>query len=85
MAKITLEDLTALAFSVEEGDPMDWSVFDKGREEAMKMIASSILDQFNKDQFTEDDVLVMMASITKLLTENMILQAKLLRSQQNEV
>lgn len=85
MAKITLEDLTALAFSVEEGDPMDWSVFKEGKEQAMTMIATSILDQFDRDQFTEDDVLVMMATITKLLTENMILQAKLLRLQQDEV
>lgn len=84
MAQITLQELTDLAFSVEEGDPIDWSVFDKGREPAMNMIAGSILEQFNKDQFTEDDVLIMLAAITKLVTENMILQTKIMRLQRQD-
>jgi hypothetical protein len=77
MAQITVEELIDIAFAVEEGDPFDWAAFKQGREQAMSMIASSILEQFNKDQFTEQDIVIMLAAITKLVTENMILHTKL--------
>ena len=86
MAQITLEELIDLAFSVEDGDNIDWSMFSEGKEAVMKLLATSVLDHFNKDQYTEDDLLVMMASITKLLAENMVLQSQLMRlRQQNEM
>jgi len=81
MAKITLDQLVSIAFAAEEGDPFDWGAFKQGKPEAMKMIATSILDQFNKDIITDDDVVVMLATITKLVTENMILHTKLIASQ----
>jgi hypothetical protein len=77
MAQITIDDLIDVAFAVEEGDPIDWAVFKQGQEQAMRMIASSILEQFNKDQYTEQDIVIMLAAITKLVTENMILHTKL--------
>ena len=76
MAQITLDELCELAFSVDEGDPIDWGVFESGQEQTMKMIAASVLEQFNKEPLTRDDILVMMATITKLLTENMILHTR---------
>jgi hypothetical protein len=78
MAKITLEDLINVAFAHEEGDPFDWGVFTNGKEEAMRMIGSSILEQFDKDEMTDDDRLILLSTITKLLTENMILHTKML-------
>jgi hypothetical protein len=78
MAKITLEDLINVAFAHEEGDPFDWGVFTNGKEEAMKMIGSSILEQFDKEEMTDDDRLILLSTITKLLTENMILHTKML-------
>ena len=84
MAKITVEELVEVAFAVEEGDPFDWAAFKQGREEAMKMIASSVIDQFSKDEYTDQDLLIMLASITKLLTENMILQTKVLTQSQKD-
>ena len=86
MAKIELKDVIELAFAVNEGDPMDWSAFKEGKEQAMTMIATSVLNQFNKEEFTSEDLLIMISTITKLLTENMILQTQILRlQQQNEV
>ncbi len=79
MAKITLEELIDIAFAVEEGDPFDWGSFKQGKEEAMKMIAASILEQFDKDVITDADRLILLATITKLVTENMILHTKLLQ------
>lgn len=78
MAKINLDELCDIAFAVEEGDPFDWGVFKQGQEEAMKMIGASVLEMFDKDTITDGDRLIMLATITKLTTENMILHTKLL-------
>jgi hypothetical protein len=83
MAKITLEELIDIAFAVEEGDPFDWGSFKQGKEQSMKMIGASILEQFDKDIVTDADRLVMLATITKLVTENMILHSKLLSKNEN--
>jgi len=85
MAKITLEELIDIAFAVEEGDPFDWGAFKQGKEEAMKMIGTSVLDMFDKDVYTPADKLIMLSTITKLITENMILHTKLLGTVKNEV
>lgn len=79
MAKIDLDLLIDLAFAVEENDPIDWGVFKNGKTESLKMIGASILEQFDKDSYTEDDRLVIMATITKLVVENMILHSQLLK------
>lgn len=84
MAKVTLEELIDIAFAVEEGDPFDWGSFKQGKTEAMKMIGTSILDQFDKDVYTDDERLVVLATLTKLVTENMILHSKLLTQSQKE-
>lgn len=84
MAKITLEELIDIAFAVEEGDPFDWGVFTNGKDEAMRMIGSSILEQFDKEEMTDADRLILLSTITKLLTENMILHTKLLASRNKD-
>ena len=83
MAKITLDQLVDIAFAHEEGDPFEWGVFSKGQEQTMRMIGSSILEQFDKETITDSDRLIMLATITKLVTENMILHTKLMK--QNEM
>ena len=80
MAKISIEQLVELAFAVEEGDPFDWTSFKQGKEQAMKMIAASILEQFDKDEITDNDHVIMLATITKLVTENMILHTQLMQA-----
>jgi hypothetical protein len=83
MAKITLDELVDIAFAHEEGDPFDWGIFSKGQEQTMRMIGTSILEQFDKETITDADRLIMLATITKLVTENMILHTKLMK--QNEM
>ena len=82
MAKISLEELIDIAFAVEEGDPFDWGVFKDGKEQAMSMIGSSILEQFDKEVVTDADRLILLSTITKLVTENMVLHSKLLSTKQ---
>ena len=76
MAKISLEELIDIAFAHEEGDPIDWGVFKDGKEQAMRMIGTSILEQFDKEQIYDADRLVLLSTITKLVVENMILHTK---------
>lgn len=78
MAKISLDELIDIAFAHEEGDPIDWGVFKDGKEQALKMIGASILENFDKEEVSEADRLILLATITKLVTENMILHSKLL-------
>jgi hypothetical protein len=85
MAKIDLDELIDVAFAHEEGDPFDWGAFKQGKEEAMKMIGTSILDMFDKDEYTVEDKMIMLATITKLTTENMILHTKILGMAKNEM
>ena len=79
MAKITLDELVDIAFAHEEGDPIDWGIFAEGKEQAMRMIGSSILEQFDKEVITDEDRLILLSNITKLVTENMILYSKILK------
>lgn len=85
MDKITLEDLIEVAFAVEEGDPIDWGMFKQGKEEALKMIGTSIIEQFDKETYSQQDKLILLSVITKLVTENMILHTKLLNISKNEM
>ncbi len=86
MDKVNLDELIDIAFAVEEGDPIDWGVFKQGKEEALKMIGTSIIEQFDKESYNEKDKLILLSVITKLVTENMILHTKLLQlSKKNEM
>jgi hypothetical protein len=42
------------------------------------MIGATILDNFDKEVISDADRLILLATITKLVTENMILHSKLL-------
>jgi hypothetical protein len=81
MAKIDIDTLVDLAFSVEEGDPIDWGVFRQGREEALRLIATSIVEQFDKNLSSDAERLIVLATITKLVVENMVLHTKIMEYQ----
>ena len=86
MSKVNIDTIVDLAFAVEEGDPIDWGAFKNGKEQSVKMIAASIIEQFDKETYTEDDRLIIMSTITKLVVENFVLHARLLKvEQQNEM
>lgn len=84
MAKLTLEELIDIAFAHEEGDPINWGVFTEGKAQVMKMIGTSVLEQFDKDTITDEDRLVLLATITKLIAENMILHTQMLTQSQKD-
>ena len=84
MKKITLEQLVDIAAEVEAGDPADWGKLAVGQQEAFKMIGTSILDMFDKEVYTDDDKLIILATITKLTVENMLLNLKIMSTNQNQ-
>lgn len=78
MAKITLEQLIDIAAAVEQGDPIDWGKLEKSQQETFKMIGTSVLEMFDKEVYTDSDRLLVMATITKLIVENMSLHLKVM-------
>jgi hypothetical protein len=84
LAKIDIDTVVDLAFAVEEGDPIDWGIFKNGKEQSIKMIAASIIEQFDKEYYNDDDRLIVIATITKLVTENMILHSQLMKYKSQE-
>lgn len=79
MAKIDLDVLVKIATEVEEGDPIDWSKLKLSKEEAYKLIGTTILDMFDKELYTDDDKTIMLAAITKLTVESMVLNLKIMQ------
>lgn len=84
MAKISPEQVVDIAFTIDEEDPIDWGVFKEGKRESLMMIATSIVEQFDKEEWTDEDRLVVMSTLTKLVTENFILHTEILKLKQKD-
>jgi hypothetical protein len=78
MDKIDLETLIAIATDVEQADPIDFGRLSMGKQEAFRLVGTSILEMFDKDEYTFDDKLILLSTVTKLTVENMLLHIKLL-------
>jgi hypothetical protein len=78
---ITIDTLVALAKQVESEDPIDWGMLSINEDDAYRLIATSVLEQFS-EPWNIDQQTGMLATITKLIVENMTLNLKLL--QRNE-
>ena len=72
-----VELLVDLAKEVEMGDPFDWSDTGIDEESAYRIMATHVLEM-------DDDRLILCATLTKLLVENMVLNAKLIMTQENK-
>lgn len=78
MDKVDLDLLVDIAQEVEGQDVIDWGRLAMGKEQAYKMVGTSILEMFDKPEYTFDDKVVIMSTITKLTVENMLLNIKVL-------
>jgi len=78
MDKVDLDLLVDIAQEVEGQDAIDWGKLAVGKEQAYKMVAASILEMFDKPEYTFDDKVIIMSTITKLTVENMLLNIKVL-------
>ena len=68
--------LVDLAMECELSDPIDWGMLRITEEQAYQMMASQLLEQF--DEVKKDDMIpVILATSTKLLVENFVLNLQL--------
>ena len=74
--KITATMLVDLAMQAELTDPIDWGQLSMEERQAYTLMATSVIEQMNS---LPDDqrVMVAMATMTKLLVENFVLNVKL--------
>lgn len=73
---LTLEQLVELAMEVEHRDPLPWDSVNISKETAYGMMAAHVIDLFEQESDADRET-VMMATITKLLVENFLLNLKL--------
>jgi hypothetical protein len=68
--------LVDLAMECEISDPIDWGMLRITEKQAYQMMASQILEQFSGVN-KQDMVTVILATATKLLVENFVLNLQL--------
>jgi hypothetical protein len=68
--------LVDLAMECELSDPIDWGMLHITEEQAYQMMASQLLEQFGNVN-KEDVMPVVLATATKLLVENFVLNLQL--------
>ena len=69
---ISVDQLVELAKEVEMEDPIDWGMLAVDEDSAYRLIASQVIELYNTN-----DQITMLASITKLIVENFVLNLKL--------
>lgn len=84
MDKVDLDLLVDIAQEVEGQDSIDWSMLNVSKENAYRMVATSILEMFDKEEYTFDDKVIIMSTLTKLTVENMLLNIRVLTLQNNQ-
>jgi hypothetical protein len=74
--KATIVQLAELAMECEITDPIDWGMLNISERDAYIMMASNVIEQLESVNNDERPV-VAMATITKLLVENFVLNLRL--------
>lgn len=69
---ISVDTLVEIAKEVEIEDPIDWGMLAIDEDAAYRLVATHVLEIYNTT-----DQLTMLASITKLIVENFVLNIKL--------
>lgn len=69
-----VERIALLAQQIETEDPIDWGMLMIDEESSYKLIAMSVVNQFDKYDTSEREIMI--ATITKLVVENFVLNLK---------
>ena len=69
---LSVKQLAELAKEVETEDPIDWGMLAIDEDHAYELIASQVLELYNTN-----DQYALLASVTKLIVENFVLNLKL--------
>lgn len=73
---MTVEELAILAQEVEVTDPIEWDMLSVDEPTAYRLMAASVLELFGNME-KDQQLTIALASITKLLVENFVLNLKL--------
>lgn len=68
--------LVDLAQEVDIKDSIDWGMLNVNEQQAFELMANSVVDQIHSLPEDQREI-IMMASLTKLLVENFVLNARL--------
>jgi hypothetical protein len=78
--KVTIEEIEEIVKEIESEDPIDWGMLAIDEYNAMSMIINQMVEQYNT-RWTllshEDQVKILLASLSKLIIENFVLNVKL--------
>ena len=74
--KITPHQLADLAMHADLADPIDWGMLNIREDVAYEMIATQVLEMI-KEQPDDRQLIIALASITKLTVENFVLNLRL--------
>lgn len=72
----TLEQIIALAQEVETTDAIDWENLPLDKDSIYQMVGSQAYELYKQHADTEDGEAIIVATITKLLVENFVLNLK---------
>lgn len=73
--EVYIDRIVELASEIESEDPIDWGVLEISEQDAYRLMAMSTINQF--DEYTINEREIMIATITKLVVENFVLNLKL--------
>lgn len=73
---LSVEELAILAQEVEVTDPIEWGMLSVDEATSYKLMAASVLELFGNME-KDQQLPIALASITKLLVENFVLNLKL--------
>jgi len=76
--ELSAKELARAAMLVEMGDPIDWGMLSIREEDAYLMMANQVIEILQKFP-QEDQFVVAVASLTKMLVESFVLNTQLLQ------
>jgi hypothetical protein len=76
---ITVDELIAIAQEIESTDPIDWAMLNIDEQNAYKLIAAGVLENYNQSSIDTRE-LILLATVVKLTVENFVLNLRLLQN-----
>lgn len=76
MKSLTFEQLITLAMEADLVDPIDWGMLPIEERKVYEVMASNVVEQFSNIK-DDEQLTVALATITKLLVENFVLNYQL--------
>lgn len=82
MYRPNLKEVVDLALEASKGDPIDFGLLTINEEDSYNLVALSLLE---RDEFFDPETgsAIMLACLTKLVVENMVLNMRLMNKKMN--